>query len=299
MKLKNRSALHKLLTASFKSEEIRLLGRELGIAPFLAEGAPSAQAAYALIQSCDMQGRTDELLRVLKEHRPAADWSQIEDSDSEGDASQTVSQPDLKALRLGISETFDWKELQVACFDLGIEFQNLAGDTLDLKVVELIRYGTRHGMLQDIVGYVRKARPNLKLEQKTELLLPSAWTVEEREKHRSTLRDARKDIYLVHALRPSPNRSGWYDILIYLVPHQKADLLVVKAAEFFLGKMWENRIFRASVQDDFVGIAISAYGPVLCTCRVLFTDGSDVLLERYIDLEMAEAYKIAVSRKGE
>jgi hypothetical protein len=213
-----------------------------------------------------------------------------------GSTSTEVVQLDLKALRLGISHTFSLDEIKVACFDLGIKYESLNGSTLEVKVIEMIEYAMRHGMMQELVAYVQNVRPSLKLLQKAQTMTAGLVTAEERAKHRRALRDDRRDINVVHTLRPSPGRDGWYDILIYLVAHKEARLDMVSFTEFFLGKAWNNRVFRADNQDGFVGISISAYGPVLCTCRVVFQDNHETLLERYIDFEMAGLLKRATDR---
>jgi len=211
-----------------------------------------------------------------------------------------VTMPDLKALRQGMCETFSLGELKVACFDLRIDYDDLPGDGRENKVVELINYAMRRGMLQDVVAYVQEARPNLKLSQRTPTITTNLGTPEEhRTKHRRALRDDRRDINLVHTLRSSPGRPGWYDILIYLVAHKDAQLSTVSYAEFFLGKYWHNRIYRATNEEGFVGISISAYGPVLCTCRVVFQDEHDAFLDRYIDFTMAETISRALGSGGD
>ncbi|MCL5996217.1 MAG: hypothetical protein M1546_09180 [Chloroflexi bacterium] len=209
-----------------------------------------------------------------------------------------VAQLDLQAVRRAISGTFSLDDLKVACFDLGIVYDNLPGGTQDVKVIELIEYAKRHGMLQGLVAYVQKERPHLKLSNNAQTVAPAGATADERSKHRRALRDEHRDIYLVHTLRPSSERSGWYDILIYLIAHRDARLSEVSYAEFFLGGAWNNRIFKADNQDGFVGITVSAYGPFLCTSRVVFQDNHAVLLERYVDFEMAGALTRGSKRGG-
>ena len=214
------------------------------------------------------------------------------------DSGLEVVQPDLAALRLGISSTFSLDEIKLASFDLGIDYENLEGGTKDIKIVSMIEYARRHGMMQELVAYVQNARPNLKLQQKALAVTSSPVSAEERARHRRALREAHKDIYLVHTLRPSPGREGWYDILIYLVAHKQAKLAEVSYAEFFLGGAWNYRIFRADNQEGFIGISISAYGPVLCTCRVVFNNQEATLMERYIDFEMTSLFERASKRAG-
>lgn len=59
----------------------------------------------------------------------------------------------------------------------------------------------------------------------------------------------------------------------------------MRVAEFFLGPYRENKVFPAVAQDGLIGISTSAYGPFLCICRVTFTDGTHIYLDRYIDSE--------------
>lgn len=213
-------------------------------------------------------------------------------------SSTGVEQLDFRALRRSMVESFSLAELRLVCSDLDIEYENVPGDTRETKVNELIEYVRRRGRVQDLVAVVQEARPNLKLTYSAQMVTVDRGTSEEqRAGHRRALRDERRDIQLVHTVRPSPLHPQWYDILIYLVPHSKADLATVRGAEFFLGKYWGNRIFKADNQEGFVGISISAYGPVLCTCRILFQDGHDVLLDRYIDLEMAASRAVLTGRK--
>jgi hypothetical protein len=189
-----------------------------------------------------------------------------------------------------MSDTFSKEAFQVACLDLGIPYDSLPGDGLENKVVEMIGYAQRRGRPQDVMAYVQQARPNVKLSQKAQTVTTTPGTLEEqRARHRRALRNDRRDICLVHTLRPSSGRSGWYDILIYLAPHKDAQLSAVSSAEFFLGKYWGDRIYRATNDEGFVGIGISAYGPFPCTCRVVFQDNHATLLDRYIDFEMADS----------
>lgn len=94
-----------------------------------------------------------------------------------------------------------------------------------------------------------------------------------------------RDIFLAHVIRPSTKPGQKFDVFIYLVRHQYDQFSDVQRADFFLGPYWNNEIFSAYQKNGFIGIATSAYGTFLCTCRVLFGDGYSVELERYIDFE--------------
>lgn len=107
-------------------------------------------------------------------------------------------------------------------------------------------------------------------------------------------RDSR-NVFLAHTIRPSKKLNQIYDIAIYLVPHcsndpqfLRTDLSDIVEAEFFLGGYFNNKVFNIKNRGGIIGITTSAYGPFLCTCRVLFTDGERLMLNRYIDFEMGK-----------
>jgi hypothetical protein len=95
-----------------------------------------------------------------------------------------------------------------------------------------------------------------------------------------------RGFFLAHVLEPSEDPEQLYDIYIYLIRHKSDDFSEIAFAEFFFGKYWSDQVFREEVHDGRIGVATAAYGPFLCTCRVHFRDGTQVLLHRYIDFEM-------------
>lgn len=103
---------------------------------------------------------------------------------------------------------------------------------------------------------------------------------------RQVVYDKSRGVFLTHVIRPSTKPGQTFDVFIYLIRHRSEDLSDVHHAEFFLGRYWGNRVFEVSPRSGFVGVATSAYGTFLCVCRVTFTDGTQVDLDRYIDFEM-------------
>jgi hypothetical protein len=102
-----------------------------------------------------------------------------------------------------------------------------------------------------------------------------------------------RNVFLAHTIRPSRKVGQLYDIAIYLIPHRSNDpkylrtnLSDIVEAEFFLGAYFDNKVFRIKNRGGVIGITTSAYGPFLCTCRVSFIDGGQLMLNRYIDFEM-------------
>ncbi|HNC91791.1 MAG TPA: hypothetical protein PL000_22935 [Anaerolineales bacterium] len=110
-----------------------------------------------------------------------------------------------------------------------------------------------------------------------------------------TTRDAiyknNRRLFLVHILEPTKDRTQLYDIFIYIKRHKDAPIDDVVKTEFFFGKFWGNRIFEGTRADGTYGVRTSAYGEFLCTCRVQFSDGESVLLQRYIDFDSGKYLK--------
>jgi hypothetical protein len=113
----------------------------------------------------------------------------------------------------------------------------------------------------------------------------AAETPDEWNARRNAIYTDHRNLFLTHIIRPSSRPGQTFDVFIYLIRHKSEDFSDVRVAEFFLGPHWENKVFPAVEQSGFVGIATSAYGTFLCVCRVTFTDGEHLYLERYIDFE--------------
>ena len=124
---------------------------------------------------------------------------------------------------------------------------------------------------------------------------PVIETADEWNERRAAVYAAHRGVFLAHVVRPSSRSEQPFDVFIYLIRHKRhlgpgiaagsGDLSDVRFAEFFLGPYWENKVFPAVERQGFIGIATSAHGTFLCICRVTFTDGTHVYLERYIDFE--------------
>lgn len=119
------------------------------------------------------------------------------------------------------------------------------------------------------------------------------WTHE-----RLTRYSERRYTELVHVIEPSTLPDQEYDILIYLFRHRPSEegspfgLNDVEMAEFYLGSAWRDRVFTCSREESggYIGIKVSAYGTFMCLCRITFTDGQTIVLDRYIDFE-SERFK--------
>jgi hypothetical protein len=115
---------------------------------------------------------------------------------------------------------------------------------------------------------------------------PAPETPDDWNARRNAVYADQRGVFLTHIIKPSAKPGQTFDVCIYLIRHKSEDLSDIRVAEFFLGPYWENKVFPAIWQDGFIGISTSAYGTFLCICRVTFSDGTQVYLERYIDFEM-------------
>jgi hypothetical protein len=96
-----------------------------------------------------------------------------------------------------------------------------------------------------------------------------------------------RDMFLVHVLQPSKKPHQRFDIFMFLIKHDGRSFTSdIDYAEFFLGEMWGNRVIKVQNEGNTIGMSTSAYGPFLVICRLVFKDGCEVILDRYIDFEM-------------
>lgn len=118
-----------------------------------------------------------------------------------------------------------------------------------------------------------------------------AWTTQ-----RQRLGEEQRGVHLAHTIAPSAGTDQEYDVYVYLVGTrreafgQPSDLSDVKYAEFYLGHAWSDTIYKVDPRPGRrIGIKTSAYAPVLCVARVVFSDGHVATISRYLDFEMGEA----------
>lgn len=69
------------------------------------------------------------------------------------------SQPELTRLRQVMTDYFGLDELRTLCFDLRVDFENLAGEAKEGKARELIALMARNGRLHELVAAGRRHKP--------------------------------------------------------------------------------------------------------------------------------------------
>lgn len=124
---------------------------------------------------------------------------------------------------------------------------------------------------------------------------PTGREADDLQRAREEVYERGRGIFLVHTISPSKRQGQTYDMFIFLSRHKRADrpewradLSDVDRAEFFLGRFWDNQVFPVKNQGQPIGIKASAYGPTLCVCRLVFTNGEEAMLDRYLDFEMGK-----------
>jgi hypothetical protein len=67
----------------------------------------------------------------------------------------------LQGLQRNLEASFNLDELRGLCFDLGINFENLSGDTLRTKTIELVSYCQRRRLLSKLVAACSQLRSEI------------------------------------------------------------------------------------------------------------------------------------------
>jgi hypothetical protein len=106
-----------------------------------------------------------------------------------------------------------------------------------------------------------------------------------------------KCLFLVHRAKPtglfhSVNGLPTYDISVYLVPHKSfGQYNDVREVQYYFGRHFGLSLSEFGTKyvvkngTDGFAAKINAYGPTLCEARVIFHDGTEATLSRYLDFE--------------
>lgn len=74
---------------------------------------------------------------------------------------ESLPRVDFRAIRLVLSSAFDLRELKILVSDLGIDWDNIAGDIKDEKIIELLWYMKRRGKFEELIILVNQERDGL------------------------------------------------------------------------------------------------------------------------------------------
>lgn len=78
----------------------------------------------------------------------------------QGQGKSTVETP-VVALRKQLTTYFNDAELQTLAHDLGIDYEELSGDTKSSKAIQLIQVAARRGKIVDLIELCRRERPDV------------------------------------------------------------------------------------------------------------------------------------------
>lgn len=94
----------------------------------------------------------------------------VDDYPDDGDDVPAPPPPDQSAppavpvdrvrLRQVLTDYFNEDELRDLCFDLGIDYESLPGNSKAGKARELVAFAERRGRFEELVGHARRVRPN-------------------------------------------------------------------------------------------------------------------------------------------
>ena len=74
---------------------------------------------------------------------------------------QPVQQADRLTLRDELAAGFSLDEIKALCFELGLDYEDIAGTTRSAKIIELILYCERHRTLPQLAAAIHRARPGV------------------------------------------------------------------------------------------------------------------------------------------
>ena len=173
------------------------------------------------------------------------------------------------------------------CFVIGllIVFQKTL-KTIVLEIISRIKKGSSIKLGQFEIGDKLK---ELNYEKQSSDIVCDSNI--DREEQRVKIYKKNKGIFITHIIFPSKENTDSFNIYIYLIRHKLGDFSDIESTEFFFGHMWDNKIFKEYEKNGTIGISTSAYAPFLCTCKIKFHGGEEIILERYIDFEMKTVYE--------
>jgi hypothetical protein len=131
-----------------------------------------SDTVFGLITWAEAKGRLETLLSAARAENPGNVLllnlelrlvPTVEDpkpASNPAPVAATGSRPDRIAVREAIKQHYSLDEMRTLCDDLGIDYENLPGETRERKALELVGYFERHGPRGDplapLVAAIRK-----------------------------------------------------------------------------------------------------------------------------------------------
>lgn len=150
--------LPSLLAREYNLDELSKLAYELDVDPDNIGGATLEERSRELVGYLTRRERLGELLAALARSRPALDLSLYAPAEA---VAQTASAP--PAWGELMASAFNLEELALLSFDLGVDVDELEGETVAEKADALRARMQRHGRLGELLWQVSGQRPTLDL----------------------------------------------------------------------------------------------------------------------------------------
>ena len=106
-----------------------------------------------------------------------------------------------------------------------------------------------------------------------------------------------KNLFLVHRVRPTGElhpvtQLPTFDVSVYLISHKNfGHLNDVKEVQYYFGQHFGLKRGKYGTKfvvengTDSFAVRVNAYGPMLCEARIVFHDGTETTVSRYLDFE--------------
>lgn len=106
-----------------------------------------------------------------------------------------------------------------------------------------------------------------------------------------------RNLFLVHRVRPTGRTHATtslptFDVSVYLISHKNfGHLNDVREVQYYFGHHFGLKLgphgtkYVVENGTDSFAVVVNAYGPMLCEARVVFHDGSETTVSRYLDFE--------------
>jgi hypothetical protein len=115
---------------------------------------------------------------------------------------------ELVKLKDQIKDHFNQNDLKELCFNLGLDFEDLPGETRKDKARELVIYCQQHGLLMSLVNQCQKLRPHLSWQ---DILTGTPATTQPQQRQLEAARAEIKDLLILFeraAFRPDDGNNG-------------------------------------------------------------------------------------------
>lgn len=155
-----RRDLHSFIANHFSLEELQILSFDLSIDYDHLVGEIKPIKIISLLLYALRNGRIPALMNLLKEYRPNVLWPDFSPDILE---IGFINKDDLKNYPLGtlIDFYFDKSDIQKHCFDMGVNYENLVGDTKLAVIPSFLTALYEKRQIPDFMELIRQERPDV------------------------------------------------------------------------------------------------------------------------------------------